>query len=342
MMQVYAPCSPLIFDEWFADNPAAISTIDIELALNQPVKIACVSPYYEMDYSSFDLVLVSDIEFNHIGPIKEWLASKNIPRYLIALGGLEGYTATGDFIYRPWWMFNLINKNIYRKSQQVPIFDFDILLGSQKPHRDFVMAKMQSTTLINNSIINYRDVFSTPKFEDDALTDHNIDILAGTRLAYPYISPNLNPEWEVKDTISYNVSDIVPWKIYDHTKYSVIAETVYERVFFLTEKTTKALFAKRIFVIFSCQGFLQQLRSLGFKTFDSIIDESYDREPNTIKRFEMAFKQVEFLAQSSYNSLLDQIQTISEHNHNRLFEYQQEIKAQMKNMVYNKLKEITC
>ena len=342
MMQVYAPCSPLIFDEWFADNLAANSTIDIELALNQPVKIVCVSPYFEMDYSSFDLVLVSDIEFNHIRPINEWLASKNISRYLIALGGLEGYTATGDFIYRPWWMFNLINKNIYRKSQQVPIFDFDILLGSQKPHRDFVMAKMQSTTLINNSIINYRDVFSTPKFEDDALTDRNIDILAGTRLAYPYISPNLNPEWEVKDTISYNVSDIVPWKIYDHTKYSVIAETVYERVFFLTEKTTKALFAKRIFVIFSCQGFLQQLRSLGFKTFDSIIDESYDREPNTIKRFELAFKQVEFLAQSSYNSLLDQVQSISEHNHNRLFEYQQEIKAQMKNMVYNKLKEIIC
>jgi len=342
MMQVYAPNSPLIFDEWFADNPAASSTTDIELALNQPIKIACVSPYYEMDYSPFDLVLISDIEFNHIRPIKEWLANKNIVRYLIALGGLEGYTATGDFIYRPWWMFNLINKNTYRKSQQVPLFDFDILLGSQKPHRDFVMAKMQSTALINNSIINYRDVFSTPKFEDRTLTDHNMDILAGTRLAYPYISPNLNPEWEVKDTISYNVSDIVPWKIYDHTKYSVIAETVYERVFFLTEKTTKALFAKRIFVIFSCQDFLQQLRSLGFKTFNSIIDESYDRESNTIKRFEMAFKQVEFLAQSSYNSLSDQIQPILEHNHNRLFEYQQEIKTQMKNMVYNKLKEITC
>ena len=84
-------------------------------------------------------------------------------------------------------------------------------------------------------------MFSTPKFEDKALTDHNFDILAGTRLAYPYISPNLNPEWEVKDTISYNVSDIMPWKIYDHTKYSVIAETVYERVFFLTEKTIEVI-----------------------------------------------------------------------------------------------------
>ena len=89
MMQVYAPCSPLIFDEWFADNPAANSTTDIELALNQSIKIACVSPYYEMDYSPFDLVLISDIEFNHIGPIKEWLASKNILIYLIALADLK-------------------------------------------------------------------------------------------------------------------------------------------------------------------------------------------------------------------------------------------------------------
>ena len=340
IVQVYAPCNSLIFAEWFSDN--AIPTADINLALAQSVKIACVSPYYEMDYSPFDLVLISDIEFNHIAPIKEWLASKNIVRYLIALGGLEGYTATGDFIYRPWWMFNLINKNIYRKTHQEPRLDFDILLGSQKPHRDFVMARMQTTDLITNSIINYRDVFSTPIFEDTVLSDHNINMLAGARLAYPYISPNLNPEWEVRDTISYNVSDMVPWQIYDHTKYSVIAETVYERVFFLTEKTAKALFAKRIFVMFSCQNFLQQMHSLGFKTFSSIIDESYDSEPDTIKRFEMAFKQVEFLAQSSYNSLLDQIQPILEHNHNRLFEYQQEIKQQMKNMVYNKLKEITC
>jgi hypothetical protein len=35
---------------------------------------------------------------------------------------------------------------------------------------------------------------------------------------------------------------------------------------------------------------------LGFKTFDGIIDESYDLEPNTIKRFEMAFEQMEWLA----------------------------------------------
>lgn len=72
---------------------------------------------------------------------------------------------------------------------------------------------------------------------------------------------------------------------------------------------------------------------LGFKTFDGIVDESYDRESDTVKRFETAFKQVEFLAQGSYNSLSNQAQPILQHNHNRLFEYQQEIKAQMKNMV---------
>ena len=111
---------------------------------------------------------------------------------------------------------------------------------------------------------------------------------------------------------------------------------------FITEKTAKTILAKRVFVLFAAKGCLKYLRSQGFQTFDGIIDESYDRESNTIKRFEMAFKQVEFLAQSSYNNLLDQIQPILEHNHNRLFEYHQEIKAQMKNMVYNKLKEITC
>lgn len=341
-MQVYAPGAPFIYSDWFADIETAAPTTDINVALAQPIKIACVAPYYEMDYSSFDLVLVTDIEFNHISPIKEWLASKNITQYLVALGGLEGYSAAGDFIYRPWWMFNLISKNTYKETASNPEFDFDALLGSQKPHRDFVMAKMQVTDLITNSIVNYRDVFSTPAFDDVKLVEHNNTVLAGEKLLYPYVSSNLNPEWEVRDTISYNVSDIVPWEIYQHTKYSVIAETIYNGAFFLTEKTSKALFAQRIFVMFSCRGFLQQLHSLGFKTFGSIIDESYDLENNSARRFELAFKQVEFLAQSSYNDIMARAQPILEHNHNRLFAYRQEIKEQMKNMVYNKLKEIIC
>lgn len=336
MNLVYAPTAPFdVFADWFTDSDFVATQ-----SLTPDVKIACVPMWHDMDYSQFDLVLISDIEFNHINPVKQWIGSTNIKHCLVALGGTEGYTAQGDYVYRPWWMFNLISKNTFVDTTQEKKLDFDVLLGSKKPHRDFVMAKMQLSQMLGNSLVNYRNVFSTPEFIDNALTAYITNCLSGTDLLYPYVSTNLKPEWEVKDTISYNVSDIVPWEMYKHTKYSIIAETVYENVFFLTEKTTKPLFAKRLFIVFSSRGFLQHLHALGFKTFSDVIDESYDLEPDPVKRFEMAFSQVEYLSRLSYNDVLNKITPVLEHNHYRLFEYRQEIKRHMQEMVYNKLEEI--
>lgn len=336
MNLVYTPNAAFdVFADWITD-----STFVPTQSLTPDIKIACVPLWHDIDYSQFDLVLISDIEFNHINPVKQWIADKNIKQGLVALGGTEGYTASRDFVYRPWWMFNLVSKNTFTDTAQDKQLDFDVLLGSKKPHRDFVMAKMQLSDLLDNSLVNYRNVFKAPEFVDNVLVKHVTEQLNGQELFYPYVSPNLNPAWEVKDTISYDVSDIVPWDMYKHTKYSIVAETLYEKVFFLTEKTTKPLFAKRLFIVFSSAGFLQHLHTMGFKTFNSVIDESYDLETNTVRRFEMAFSQVEYLSKLSYNDVLNKITPVLEHNHNRLLEYRQEIKRRMQEMVYNKLEEI--
>ena len=82
------------------------------------------------------------------------------------------------------------------------------------------------------------------------------------------------------------------------------------------------------------------MKTMGFKTFDSIIDESYDSEPDIVKRFELAFDQVQWLANQDYTEIIEKAGPILEHNHNRLLEYKEEIKTQMLGMVYNKINEI--
>ena len=120
-------------------------------------------------------------------------------------------------------------------------------------------------------------------------------------------------------------------------------ETIYKNVFFFTEKPAKVLYGKRIFIAFACQHYLKQMRELlGFKTFGGIIDESYDLEPDSVKRFEMAFEQMEWLAQQDYREIRLQTDAIVEYNYNRLFSLRQELHLQMQQMVYNKIKEITC
>ena len=348
MIKVYTPFAPLdIFGEWFGNSNSYVRCEDQSEVLSQELKIACLPIFfdqnYQVDYKKFDLLLISDIEFNHLRPINEWLNQLQVENYLVAIGGVESYTASGNFVYRPWWTFNLMQKNTPQHQTTNPQFDFEILLGAKKPHRDFVMAKCQKSFLLDTSIINYRSVFPAPAQQDIKIENYIKTLLGDEELQYPCISHNANQEWEVAPEITYQVSDQIPWGIYNQTKYSTILETIYERVFFFSEKPAKVLYGKRVFVAFSCQHYLKQMRELlGFKTFDGIIDESYDTEPDNIKRFEMAFEQMEWLARQDYRDIKLQTDAIVEYNYERLFSLRQEVAEQMQQMVYNKIKEITC
>ena len=60
----------------------------------------------------------------------------------------------------------------------------------------------------------------------------------------------------------------------------------------LTEKVFKPLANFQPFVFMAYPGALETLRSLGFKTFDGWIDESYDKEPDQVKRMHMIVEEI--------------------------------------------------
>lgn len=339
MIKVYTPVANHdIFKEWFGSITEYQKCSNINEVLAEPIKIACVPVYfdeigYDFDYTQFDLLLISDIEFNHIRPVKQWLERLRIKNYLVVLGGLEGYSLSGDFVYRPWWTFNLMSRNQdLNKDIDTKPYVFDMLLGARKPHRDWILAKSIETGLESHSICMYRDVFPAPEYYDEDIK---------VTVPYPFVSTNMKQEYEVSDNINFQVSDRVPWGIYEQTRYSVVPETQYRNTFFFSEKPAKVIFAKRLFVVFSCHNYLKQMREeLGFKTFDCVIDESYDTEENTVKRFEMAFEQMLKLADMDYKEVQFRTEEIREFNYHRLYELRQEKYQQMQNMVYNKLKEI--
>ena len=71
----------------------------------------------------------------------------------------------------------------------------------------------------------------------------------------------------------------------------VPTETVYfGRRHHLTEKTFKAIALEMPFVMVAPAGSLEYLREYGFKTFDGILDESYDTETDDILRLEKVVK----------------------------------------------------
>jgi hypothetical protein len=54
---------------------------------------------------------------------------------------------------------------------------------------------------------------------------------------------------------------------------------------FLTEKTFKPIKNSQLFVIFGAPGSIAKLRSMGYETFDRVIDHSYDLETDTTERW---------------------------------------------------------
>ena len=338
-----------IFIDWFGKqtaNSVFVETSDINEVVEQDVRIGCFPYWATPDPSIFkdlDLVLLS---YNEAIPITEAIgwAEKTFNKPFLYASGSHNFETElpSNVIYRPWWMFNTIENNSDSDTKQHnpnAEYDFEILLGAKKSHRDFIMALLQKNNMLDNNIVTYRDIFTAPPQLHDDLEIATDLLLQGEPLKYPYQSPNLNSDWEVDD-LNKASSGIVPWNIYKHTKYSIIAETLPSFPFFFTEKPTKVMLAKRVFIPFACRHYLKAIRDMGFKTFDTVIDESYDEIVNDIQRFNAAFKQVKLLSAMDYQEVMDKTCEIREHNFNRLITYRQEIRKRMTDMVYNKLKEI--
>lgn len=74
------------------------------------------------------------------------------------------------------------------------------------------------------------------------------------------------------------------YKRYNRSGINVVMETVpahrsdpFVQDIMITEKTYKAIVSQRPFILFAPSGSLELLKKEGFKTFDSFIDESYDK-----------------------------------------------------------------
>jgi hypothetical protein len=130
-----------------------------------------------------------------------------------------------------------------------------------------------------------------------------------------------------------------PYEVYNSSWYSIIAETYQNHRYQPTEKTAKAFLGQRIFVSFCCKHFLKNLKKLGFKTFNSIIDESYDEVEDTVKRFDMAWQQVRMLAQSDPKNVYDKVQDILQHNRKIILDPYFQLK-EIEDYIYNHAKSM--
>lgn len=330
--------------------------VDLTTALAQPCRVAVMPVFYTLphkheynreycalDLGQFDLVLFTDIEWHSKTELVDWIQTTGVDNWLLHVAGL--WLDEPDHprvIYRPAWSFNFMRWNQSQDdwSAQRP-FAFECLLGARREHRDFVMLSLQASSLLEHNLVTYRDLFVGHWI--DQTPPRVAERFPGVGLQYPYVSHNLDPAWEVKAQMDPSVSGLVPWEIYNRTWFSVVCETLAKdkdgrRIFLSAEKMGKCFYARRLFVVFAIQGFLQHYRAWGFETFGDVFDESYDSLSDDIQRWTRAFEQIRWLCSQNLPSLLAHVRPRLEHNHHRLREFDQEMTQRLQQLVFDYLK----
>ena len=198
-------------------------------------------------------------------------------------------------------------------------FVFDCLLGITRDHRDTINRLYTDSHNRGKILYNYyRDNIN------NGIWNMDVSTVTGT-----WQSVRVHDEYEVA------LSALIPWYIYNQSHHSIVAETTtVNGLGHVTEKVAKPMMAKRVFVAFAGQHYLEGLRRLGFRTFHSIIDESYDLEASPQDRYRMAWSQVEYLCERPALEIKQQAQEILDHNHHHFLttDWHQHVKDHLKSV----------
>lgn len=193
--------------------------------------------------------------------------------------------------------------------------NYALLLGRATNERLYAFSVSSNSNSIRTCHLN-----------TEYITQHNSDFtqfICEHNSKWQSIKKNL-PYSDVGDYIKPpiifgNVHDRSFWKnIYSRVSIEVVCETnTSSGTFFITEKTLRPIAYGRLFLIVGSPKFESNLKSLGFDTFDDILDKTYDAESSYI-RVDKVFNSLQKFMRNpvDYNTITDRLKN----NQQRLIE----------------------
>jgi len=183
---------------------------------------------------------------------------------------------------------------IYKNTNAKP-FLLTSVLKPIAPHREILKNKLESRPVLHQS--------GTVKFHPgikELFENNNYNYLGdyNSHIAFPTEVPSMD--------------------LYCNHFLEIVPETFCNNCLCVTEKTLRSIMAKTPFITVAPAGQLQHVRSLGFRTFEGIFDESYDQELNLEKRIDMVLDTLEQITHRGAQNVYNLCHDILEHNHRNL------------------------
>lgn len=214
--------------------------------------------------------------------VEKWRIDSDLPENSI-------YFVTGNYLIenivkekglkyqgRPIHYFEPWNK--YEDNEIVkfkPIDDKFLFLSynrNPRPQRIQFLLLLLKEKLFNKGLISLNNLIY-PAMPDDNLDDYN------------YLKDNAPFIIDHRYDLTFNLACNITKEDYERTFISMVTESlVDDETLFFSEKIWKPIMVGHPFLIYGNQYTLRYLKSLGYKTFDKWIDESYDEIYDRVHR----------------------------------------------------------
>jgi hypothetical protein len=221
-------------------------------------------------------------------------------------------------------------------------YKFLFLNGRGRAHRRYLIEKFKRLGLLDQSLWTNLSSSITVPSREIALMENEINVLytpIDNKILPSHYEVDRYQQFQSKFSTKGNIKlDIFnnEWgeiylqpAAYIDTYFSMVTETVFEYPYsFRTEKIAKPLAMGHPFVVAANRGFYRDLKNLGFKTFDHLIDESFDLIDNSQARIDRIITIVNDLCQQDLNKFLSETRAVCEHNQQHLMTFKNQEQQQ--------------
>lgn len=202
---------------------------------------------------------------------------------------------TGESSWFWWMMFERYKDQTFDINHDSKLYDFFYLNKQKRTHRVKLFRKLQDEGILDKSLYSFLS------------ENKNLE----PRYELPWVDAKNYPQYG-KDRDIYELP-------YNHSSFNLVSETHDYGETFITEKIWKPIIMEQIFIVHSKPNYLQDLRDMGFKTFETIFDESYDKETDPDLRVDAIVKLCTFLKKQKADDLYKQTADIRSHNSKHFF-----------------------
>lgn len=190
--------------------------------------------------------------------------------------------------------------------------EFTVLNRLHKSWRATAMADLERNSILTNSYWSYCE---SGKLDHDNPIE--VDIIHGLRDSTDHFLKHAPYTSDTLDQAQRNNHSLLEPKYYTNSYCNIVMETHFDADqsggTFLTEKTFKPIKHGQMFFVAGPAGSLQVLRDMGYRTFDSVLDNAYDRITNNTQRWQRlrdAIKQAQYRLSDRFDAARSDI----EHN----------------------------